>query len=551
MIIDLEKFLNENKNIDKVIINQFYGIGDILFIEPILRWLNGKGLEVIFPIQDQNIWIKENIDYVKFVKKSEFNIDYERFDYGLAVVDGQLQEDTLYLPTRFSEQIYQNRNHDDYTISRTCMTDKYRVLGLDINMWRDLRFKRNYEKEQNLKNIILDGIEGEYDFCNIFYGGIDPGSNNNIYHRIKEERPIVNMKIIDGFSLIDWCTIIEGATKVHTVSTSLLFVVHMIRNEKSKYYVYPRFPEEIDLYNIQEFLPEYWEPVNNNLDIFNFEKPHGEYPYGILKAEINYSNYIPDSYFPLTFKSINNIDNQVKWETNSMYFGYWSLFYSPQNTTSIIESSDGRIIDTWKWDVTKHGDTIHRKFWNWCQENKGSRGIAVGTHDGTTGEWVEPLMLGIIEAVLVEASDIQYKNLCDNYKDVKGCTLIQSLITTNGGEFDFYEDLSGDGQVNSVSKEHILKHTQNIKVTKKSSISLNDLIFQYGLKNDFKWLHLDVEGLDADLIMSLDESLVRLPDIIIYESLNLKDNKDKKVIEWLIDRGYSIIKTFLNTMAYK
>ena len=787
MIIELEKFLSENRNISKVIINQFYGIGDVLFIEPILKWLNDMGLKVILPIQDQNIWIQENITYVDFVKKSEFNIDYERFDYGLAVVDGQIKEDTLYLPTRFSEQIYQNRNSDDYDISRTCMTDKYRVLGLNTDMWKSLKFTRNYEKEQNLKNIILGDVEGEYDFCNIFYGGIDPGSND-ISSKIKEERPLINLSVVHGYSLIDWCGIIEGATKVHTVSTSLLFVIQSIKN-KSEYYIYPRLPEDVNLYNVEEFLPEYWNKIeyisveksgvnhifptntknfnfyknqfkdwenqtfdvfekvveknkvaidigawvgttsiwlsknfkkvisfepdveslvelkenavlnkcdnliisdmavfnkkdkilfggyngelntsmsrikndnifneyevntitvndifeifnvnindvsfikcdiegseeyiiedllnfifdkeidlllsfhlpwfenkdlsrfegifnkfkgrmfsndkliesvsdfisNNNwesvffsrkynLNIFNFDKPYGEYPYGILKAEIDYSNQIPEEYFPLTFKSINNIDNQVKWQNDSMYFGYWSLFYSPQNTTSIIENSNGRIINTWKWDVTKHGDTTHRKFWNWCQKNKGSKGIAVGTHDGTTGEWVEPLILGIIEAVLVEASDIQYQNLFENYKDVKGCNLIQSLITTDGGEFEFYEDLSGDGQINSVSKEHLLKYTQNIKVTKKSSISLNDLVIQSGLKNDFKWLHLDVEGLDADLIMSLDEKIIRLPDMIIYESLNLQDGKGEKVINWLVDKGYSIVKTFLNTMAYK
>jgi hypothetical protein len=136
---------------------------------------------------------------------------------------------TLYLPTRFSEQIYQNRNSDDYDISRTCMTDKYRVLGLNTDMWKSLKFTRNYEKEQNLKNIILGDVEGEYDFCNIFYGGIDPGSND-ISSKIKEERPLIKLSVVHGYSLIDWCGVIEGATKLHTVSTSLLFIIQSIRN---------------------------------------------------------------------------------------------------------------------------------------------------------------------------------------------------------------------------------------------------------------------------------------------------------------------------------
>jgi hypothetical protein len=260
MIIDLENFLIKNKKIEKVIINQFYGIGDVLFIEPILKWLSDKGLKIIFPIQDQNIWIQRNIPYVDFVKKSEFEIDYERFDFGLAVINGEEREEILYLPTRFSEQIYQNRRHDDYEISITCMTDKYRVLGLDPKMWENLNFTRDYEKEENLKSIVLGGITGEYDFCNIFYGGIDPGQND-MSVGIKGERQIISMKVIDGFSLIDWCGVIEGAKKIHTVSTSLVFVIQRIKKDNSDYYLYPRLPDEVDLKNVREFLPSYWNTV--------------------------------------------------------------------------------------------------------------------------------------------------------------------------------------------------------------------------------------------------------------------------------------------------
>ena len=57
-----------------------------------------------------------------------------------------------------------------------------------------------------------------------------------------------------------------------------------------------------------------------------------------------------------------------------------------------------------------------------------------------------------------------------------------------------------------------------------NSISLNDLIISNGLEKNCKWLHLDVEGIDSDLILSLDENKINLPEVILYESLNMSDS---------------------------
>ena len=88
-------------------------------------------------------------------------------------------------------------------------------------------------------------------------------------------------------------------------------------------------------------------------------------------------------------------------------------------------------------------------------------------------------------------------------------------------------------------------------ITYKKSTSLNDLIVECGLKNDLKWLHLDVEGLDSSLIMSLDKELVNLPEIIIYESLNLSSEEKKQTVDWLERNGYSCKECGWNTIAHK
>jgi hypothetical protein len=250
----------------------------------------------------------------------------------------------------------------------------------------------------------------------------------------------------------------------------------------------------------------------------------------------------------LTFQVINKIDGKIKWES-SLSPGTWSYFVEPCNSIAKILDPHGNIISRWEWDTLLHGDDSHSLFMLWCLKNKGAKGIAIGTHDGTTGEWVEPLRSGLIEAFLVEASTIQYNDLVENYKDIDKCFPIFSLITPDGGDCEFFE--SPDGFTNSVIENHVLNYSSDVTKVVKKSKSLNDLICEVGLSDEIKWLHLDVEGIDADLVMSLDETRIKLPEFIIYESLNLSTEKKEDVYKWLSERGYSYKESGWNTIAHK
>lgn len=261
MKINIEKFLKENIDVKKVVVNQTWGLGDILFIERLYRYLKDLGLEVIAPVQDANIWIKDHIDYVNFVKVSEFNMDYERFDFGFFISEGVVHYDTIYLPVRFSDQIFRDLRPHDPSASRYWMVDKYNVIGLEPNCWEKIELKRNQKKEQELKKIILQDIDSEYDFCNSFYQN-SLNINLNLEEKIKEDLPVVSMRFVEGYSMIDWSSIIESARKVHTVSTSLLYMIQSIHQPGKEYHLYPRLPET-GFYTVEEFLPNYW--IKHNL----------------------------------------------------------------------------------------------------------------------------------------------------------------------------------------------------------------------------------------------------------------------------------------------
>lgn len=281
-----------------------------------------------------------------------------------------------------------------------------------------------------------------------------------------------------------------------------------------------------------------------------FIPPNGVNPGGHLHTSLDFLDLgIKSPYeFPLTFSVYSSVSGDKIWSSDLLP-GNWSSFYEPCNTYVQITNQDQNIIVEWKWDTFFHGDEAHILFMTWALKNKGSKGISIGTHDGSTGEWVEPLRSGLIEAFLVEASVPQYKKLIDNYKNISGAYPILSLITDDGRDCEFFE--GSEGFTNSIIKEHTLHYTSQITSDVKKSRSLNDLICEVGLADSLGWLHLDVEGIDADLILSLDSHRVKLPELIIYESLNLSDEKKNEVYIWLNNNGYLFKESGWNTIAHK
>jgi hypothetical protein len=181
--------------------------------------------------------------------------------------------------------------------------------------------------------------------------------------------------------------------------------------------------------------------------------------------------------------------------------------------------------------------------------NIGSNGIAIGTHNGFTGEWVGPVNKGKLKATLVEASEPQFNELVRYYNGRRWINCVQSLITTDGKDVVFYE--GGSGFTNSLSKDIILKHIDEnlITGTIKSSKSINDLIIESSEKGKVKWLHIDVEGMDGELIYAINDDL--LPELLLFESLHMENEYYDKLCNYLTNKGYSITKSGWNTICSK
>ena len=272
---------------------------------------------------------------------------------------------------------------------------------------------------------------------------------------------------------------------------------------------------------------------------FEYIKPTIENPHGRIVVNVNepiLGVRFPYK-LPLTLRVKSQVSNKVAWSCE-LGLNHWASYTEPVNHNFEVVDSSGYVISTWSWDTIQHGDELHRTFYSWCLQNKGSHGIAIGTHNGETGEWVVPIREGLVNGILVEASEKQYNELVKNYDGYENIKTLKKLVTVDGNEYEFYE--REGGFTNSILEEHGNDYGSLINTVKMNSISLNDLIISNGLEKNCKWLHLDVEGIDSDLILSLDENKINLPEVILYESLNMSDSTKLVTKSFLESKGYTV-----------
>lgn len=215
----------------KLLIRQSFGLGDILFLTPLVYEIYQEFVpdEIVWPITDQYYWIKDYLDLpVTFIKTSE--------------------QDKLL--TGYYDEIDFEHAHDRRgKVDRDCMEAKYNLIWEgELEVWRTLGryIKRNYEKEQELLDIlnIKPEDEDQYIFVNNHFAAPEHNYRTNI--KIETDLRIVEMRYVEGFTLLDWCGVLEGAAEIHTVSTALLFVVEAIK-PGNEWHLYPRIPLDTDL----------------------------------------------------------------------------------------------------------------------------------------------------------------------------------------------------------------------------------------------------------------------------------------------------------------
>jgi hypothetical protein len=255
-----------------------------------------------------------------------------------------------------------------------------------------------------------------------------------------------------------------------------------------------------------------------------------------IKVETKDLNKIFEPEFlPLKLEIRSVVSDSLIWKTKLNSFMWASFPNTEMNNVRILDNREN-VVYQYEWDVMKHGSVFYKSLWMYCQKIKNSgrtpNGLAIGTHDGEFGEWCPAVKDQLTNGLLVEASEKQYQKLVENYKGKVGVKLLKELITVDGKEVEFFE--GGRGYTNSVVERVIRDwETEEIESSFRKSTSFNELIESNFTKQNLKldWIHLDVEGLDVKLLLSLNKENV--PNFIIFEDNNLTDIDRNEIQLWI------------------
>ncbi len=228
------------------IIKQPAGVGDVFFLQKIAHTYRQKGHEIIWPLRDDIVWIADYIPDITWCKLSE----WLKGPYGKLFNYGGFAEteEFIYIDASTADRTF---NTDPTRI----MSAKFGLVGLDHTDWaKYFKFNRNREKERELYYDVL-GIKGDYVYVNdITHTDL---RKTGKLAQAKYDYPVVENRIVDGFSLFDWTMVFENAKQIHTVPTALCFIIDVIDTEAEVFY-YPnserQYKDVIDIFsNVTEY----------------------------------------------------------------------------------------------------------------------------------------------------------------------------------------------------------------------------------------------------------------------------------------------------------
>tara|TARA_R100001530_G_scaffold129149_1_gene99259 strand:- start:7490 stop:8221 length:732 start_codon:yes stop_codon:yes gene_type:complete len=225
------------------LINHFAGIGDVFFLQYVARKYMAMGYHVIWPLKNEILWIKDYIPDIQFCSIDDNFPGKEHYGQDIIIQSPQF----VYLGI--------NRSHlwgNDYQLgSNTCviMQSKYELVGLNWNNWiSGFKYQRNIDKENSLYyNVLGLNDNSNYVFINRYANTENRKNDKVIFPDFNI--PVIENKIIEGFTLFDWSKVIENAQEIHTVHTAINYLVETL-NIKAKKYIMHQGIHSDDIKNI-------------------------------------------------------------------------------------------------------------------------------------------------------------------------------------------------------------------------------------------------------------------------------------------------------------
>lgn len=217
---------------------QPYGLGDIFWCMQIADRYIKSGYTVYFPVGD--LYYDQVVKYIKkdglvWCKESdEFPLKYL---YGTSTP--METQDGIYIPVSFANYMFPQA---------PLMVAKLILTNTPIkNWWDTFDIERNPQRENTLINhyeltgdyILVNKTFGTYGFSN----PADVGSIN-MNKGIKVHKMDFEQDRENGFHLFDWIGALEDAKEIHSVHTSITFLIDKYCHNNKIFMYERRKPEE-------------------------------------------------------------------------------------------------------------------------------------------------------------------------------------------------------------------------------------------------------------------------------------------------------------------
>lgn len=200
------------------------GLGDILFMQKLSHLFVEDGYSVTWPIFHEFEWISNYISHINWVILKDWDVGNPLPDVDFPGKEHYSNKTPIFQTENFL--YYNGHGNEEYGPE---MQRKYNVVSADWKDWRDyVLFTRNEERENELFYNVLGLSDGEeYVYVNRHwqtrptkqvFSGIP---NDSEYYGYK----VVNHEIIDGFSIFDWCKVLQNSRGIYMIETSLNYIL--------------------------------------------------------------------------------------------------------------------------------------------------------------------------------------------------------------------------------------------------------------------------------------------------------------------------------------
>ena len=214
---------------DKIcLIYQPAGIGDIFYSLGIARHYQKLGYRIIWPVVKEILDIGKQISGIEFYDWKE---DFPKKEYydanSLLVID---TEEFVFLPIHKSTEI----------VGGLVMPSKYDVAKVSSLDWtNNFSWERNIQKENKLYYDIL-GLQDDESYILLNQNFVTPPRTTIFPINVDTDSKIISMSYIEEFNVLDWAKVIENASGIVTIDTSIQYMIEKLDNKAEFFYCYLR-----------------------------------------------------------------------------------------------------------------------------------------------------------------------------------------------------------------------------------------------------------------------------------------------------------------------